>query len=148
MPMLQEYPSRKNAKPPTVASQQYNETVLVVDDDATVLEITSMMLNRLAYETVGTESGKEALALFKSMRHSFAFVIVDFDLPDMDGQELCGAIKEIEGSAKVVLASGEDIASVKATDGALDFDGFLQKPFSLGQLKETIEQFDSLPEEK
>jgi two-component system, cell cycle sensor histidine kinase and response regulator CckA len=118
------------------------KTVLVVDDDPTVLEITSMMLRRLGYTVVEADKGEVAFELFESICKEIAFVITDLELPDMDGQAVCNAFKEIDASARVVLATGEDIGSIREADDDHPFDGFLQKPFSLKHLQRIVELFD------
>ncbi len=61
-------------------------TILLVDDDATVLEVGGMMLQRLGYEVIEARSGKEAVALYKEKQHAIDLVILDMIMPELGGR--------------------------------------------------------------
>jgi signal transduction histidine kinase/CheY-like chemotaxis protein len=116
------------------------ETVLVVDDDTTVLEITSEMLIGLNYRPVARSSAIEALHLFKSKPEHFSAVLTDLTMPGMNGVKLAGEIKKVSPDIPVFLCSG--FGDNQAVDTAVR-NGLvikLDKPIVLYDLAKNIRQ--------
>ena len=113
-----------------------SELVLIVDDEPGILSALSNVLNDEGFETVCTQSGEEALELYR--QKSPAVVFLDIWLPDRDGLEALQAIREIDPAAAVVMMSGHGTAStaVKAIKmGAFDY---VEKPVSYNQVVESV----------
>jgi two-component system alkaline phosphatase synthesis response regulator PhoP len=112
------------------------ERILVVDDEASILQLLSYNLTRAGYEVVTAESGEQALQVAK--RESFDLVLLDVMLPGMDGFEVC---KEVRKSSAVPIlmltARGEEIDRVIGFE--IGADDYVAKPFSprelLGRVK-------------
>jgi PAS domain S-box-containing protein len=104
-----------------------HETVLVVDDDETVLEFVRETLERNGYTVLGTTNPVSALDLFGSARDRIALVVTDIVMPLIDGGELIQKVRELRPEARVLTLSGfqgfEDLA------GSARAEAFLQKPF-------------------
>jgi UDP-3-O-acyl N-acetylglucosamine deacetylase len=112
------------------------ELVLIVDDEPGILTALSGVLNDEGYETLCTESGEEALALYRDRRP--AVVFLDIWLPDRDGLETLQALRELDPAAAVVMMSGHGTAStaVKAIKmGAFDY---VEKPISYNQVVDGV----------
>ena len=94
--------------------------VLVVDDDALVLEVTATMLDDLGCEVVTALCGDEALARLERDQN-IEILITDINMPDMDGYELVDRARAIRNGLKVIMLSGRE----------LDGHGFpiIRKPF-------------------
>ncbi len=104
-------------------------TVLVVDDETSILETFSGILEDEGYEAATASTGKEALTLVKEL--SPEVVILDVWMPEMDGIETLRAIREFNEEISVIMISGHssiDIAVQATKLGAYDF---LEKPLSL-----------------
>jgi CheY-like chemotaxis protein len=82
-------------------------TVLVVDDDPIVLNVTSDMLAEIGCETVTALSGPEALDRL-SQGPQIEILISDINMPGMDGYELVRQAKHMRGDLQVILLSGRE----------------------------------------
>ena len=121
------------------ATANHNEkkTVLFVDDEEMLLEVGSLMLQRLGYNVLTTSKGQEAIEIFK--KNDVAFVILDMRMPGMNGDEVCRQLKKIKPKIKIILASG--YVKFYSEDYLVDsgFDDILEKPFTIEHLSEKIE---------
>ena len=121
------------------ATQNNDEkkTVLFVDDEEMLLEVGSLMLQRLGYNLLTANKGQEAIEIFK--RNEVAFVILDMRMPGMNGDEVCRQLKKIKPKVKIILASGYvGFYSTKYLI-SIGFDDILEKPFTIEHLSEKIE---------
>ena len=113
------------------------KTVLFIDDEEMILEVGSLMLQKLGYNVISTSKGQEAIEIFK--KNKVSFVILDMRMPGMNGDEICQQLKKIKPKAKILLASGYVGVYSEKYLISIGFDGFIQKPFDLKQLSEKIE---------
>lgn len=114
-------------------------TLLLVDDDESVLQTGSSMLQVLGYSVIQAHNGKEAIALFRQSSN-IDCAIIDLSMPHMDGREVLEEIKKINPAAICILTSGhpeEDVMRKGKDDSA---EGFLQKPFALEDLKKKLDK--------
>ncbi len=114
------------------------ETILLVDDEAFVLEVGEKILKALGYRVLLAETGERAIEIYRENREKIAMVILDMVLPRMGGGEIFDRLKEINPSVKVLLSSGysldEEMKRLLERGGS----GFIQKPFDAGQLSQII----------
>jgi two-component system, OmpR family, response regulator MtrA len=103
-----------------------NESVLLVEDDASVAEATSLLLQRAGLRVVGAPDGRRALDLFD--REPFDAVVLDVMLPEVDGFEVCRAIRRTSTVPIVMLTARAEIAEVVA-GLELGADDCVTKPF-------------------
>lgn len=108
--------------------------ILLVEDDAMVLQITKGMLESIGYSVKAVDAPGEALSLFEKAGSLFDLVITDVVMPSMSGKELRNKLLEIQPETKVLFMSGYT-ADVIAHHGVLE-EGvhFLQKPFTIRSL--------------
>jgi CheY-like chemotaxis protein len=106
--------------------------ILVVDDDPSVGNTVKMLLKFDGHDVEATNSGKEALTMFKPGR--FDLVFTDFTMPGMNGIQLAAAIK--------AEAPGQPVVMITAHAGtlppSLSVDFVVGKPFRLEHLREAI----------
>jgi PAS domain S-box-containing protein len=114
--------------------------ILVVDDDAQMLRTITDILRLRGYSSMMAGTGHEALDLTRKMKEGPAVALVDLKLPDMDGIELIGRLREIAGLTEVVILTGN--ASVDSAVRALreNSNDYLLKPVKPEQLVGTIER--------
>jgi CheY-like chemotaxis protein len=105
---------------------------LVVDDTEAVLQLMATLLERLgAAEVCQAHSAAEALAQFAAAPERFTFVVTDFDMPGMNGGELCQRLHALAPRLPILLATGSsEITPAGARQ--LGFCGLLLKPFPVG----------------
>ncbi len=111
---------------------QGSETVLFVDDEPDLRAIAEEALTNLGYRVFTAEDGDAALVLFDAIGRDLDVVITDQTMPNMLGRELADELKKRRPDLPVILMSGADWRAGDATDG------FLEKPFSLDKLAQTI----------
>ncbi len=112
--------------------------VLVVDDDPSVLEITTSMLAALGYEPEGVTNGHEAVAIASDAGRRIDLVVLDMVLPDLGGGAVFDALRELRPDLKVLLCSGYSLDGDAAGILARGCDAFIQKPFTLQRLAATV----------
>jgi signal transduction histidine kinase/ActR/RegA family two-component response regulator len=116
------------------------ETVLLVEDEAMILQVSRAMLEELGYTVLIASTPSEALSQVKTHRSEIQLVITDVVMPEMNGRELVKIISEINPGLKYLFTSGYT-ANVIAHHGVLD-EGvyFLQKPFSMKDLSYKVRE--------
>ena len=121
------------------AMTQGTETILVVDDDDTILELTTNILELYGYTVVTALSGEEALSLYAEHHDDIALVILDLNMPGMGGASCLQHLREIDSQVRVLLASGYS-AQGQAREAAQMASGFLGKPYQINTLLTTIRE--------
>ena len=112
------------------------KTVLFVDDEQIVLDVGSLMLQKLGYNVLAVSDGKRAIEVFKE--NKIAFVLLDMLMPCMNGFQIYHRLKKIQPNIKIILTSGYELYPSAERPEKIGFDGFIQKPFNLKQLSEKI----------
>ncbi|MFT7678662.1 MAG: two-component system cell cycle response regulator [Planctomycetota bacterium] len=118
------------APEPVVASVEEPPTsILLVDDEPVSLKILQMQLRGKGYDLITATSGQEALE--KALIHCPDIVVADWQMPEMDGMELCRALRRSKEGRDMyfllVTGNGENDVIVKAFDAGAD--DFVTKPF-------------------
>jgi DNA-binding response OmpR family regulator len=115
-----------------------NRTILVVDDDKSILRTFTRILQKNGYEIDSAETGKEAMEKAASRHYDLA--LVDIRLPDMDGTDLLAKIKkQLQNTIKIMITGFPSIESgVKALDEGAD--AYLVKPVKPEELLMLIKE--------
>ena len=106
------------------------ETVLVVEDENAVRDLTVRMLKQLGYVVLAAASGSEAVAISNAYADRIALLVTDVVMPQMSGRQVADALLTARPDIKVLYLSGYTESTVihhGVIDGAVDF---LPKPFS------------------
>jgi CheY-like chemotaxis protein len=118
-------------------------TIMVIEDEEPVMEVSRAMLERLGYSILEARNGEEAVNLALNHQGQIDAAILDIVLPDMGGKDVYPLVKKARPDLKVIVSSGFAIdgpAREILDAGAQDF---IQKPFNLGtlsgKLKEVLE---------
>lgn len=109
-----------------------SETVLVVEDDASLREVTCEFLRSSGYAVIPAESPEEALHLEESHSGSIDFLLTDLIMPKMNGRELATRLVKARPAMKVLYVSGYADGIVRdGVHGPLEEGlAFLQKPYT------------------
>ncbi|MFA6448888.1 MAG: PAS domain S-box protein [bacterium] len=115
-----------------------SETILVVDDEASVLDLSGRILEKAGYTALLADGGKNAVQLYRERGDEIALVVLDMIMPGMDGSDVYKALRKINPDVKVVLSSGFSVdgqAGALMSEGVL---GFIQKPYRIDELCNTV----------
>jgi putative two-component system response regulator len=107
---------------------------LIVDDDEISLEILENVLSEMGYDVVRATNGKEALAQLR--KDPIHLVITDWEMPEMNGLELCRAIRgdDFEGYVFIIMLTSRDGGQQKIDGIHCGADAFLVKPLNPEEL--------------
>ena len=118
----------------------HGEMVLLVEDEAVILNVGRTMLERLGYTVLTASTPGEALRQTEAHAAEIRLLITDVIMPEMNGRDLTKLIRDIKPGLKCLFTSGYT-ANVIAHHGVLDKGvNFLQKPFSLKELASKVRQ--------
>jgi two-component system, cell cycle sensor histidine kinase and response regulator CckA len=105
------------------------ETVLVVDDEASILIVTSQTLQAFGYRVLTATDGADAVAIYVQHKDEIAVVLTDMMMPVMDGTATIQALMRINPGVKIIAASGLNAnGAAKGSGGGLKH--FLTKPYT------------------
>ena len=117
---------------------QQDETILLVDDEDTIVDVAEEMLKAMGYNVLSAGGGKEAIEVYKKNKDKVDLVVLNIIMQDMGGGEVYDRMKKINPNVKVLLSSGYSIDGPAAEILARGCDGFIQKPFDMKQLSQSI----------
>lgn len=115
-------------------------TVLLVDDEAVILEVGQAYLENLGYTVHVARGGRDALAVFAAGYRGIDLVILDMIMPDIGGGEVYDRIRSIDPDVKVLLSSGYSLDGQASEILARGCNGFIQKPFGMRELSIKIKE--------
>lgn len=116
-----------------------NETILIIEDEEMLLQLEKTIFERLGYTIYAAENGIEGCKIFYQHYNLIDLVILDMNMPKMDGAETLKRIMLKNDAVKVILISGNDMPQKLldefVSEGAT---AFIQKPFDIPQLTELV----------
>ena len=113
-------------------------TILVVDDERAVRDVTQRMLEALGFTVVLAASGAEAVEFFRVERQRVAIVLLDLTMPQLDGSATFTELRRIEPTVRVLLMSGFNEQDAVTRFSGKGLAGFLQKPFKPQALRDKL----------
>jgi CheY-like chemotaxis protein len=117
-----------------------NELVLVVDDEATICDITRQTLEAFGYRVITASDGAEAIALYATQAPQIAVVLTDMMMPVVDGASTVNMLRHINPSVRIIAASGLEITENDAKVATAGVYGFLAKPYTAETLVRVIRE--------
>jgi two-component system, cell cycle sensor histidine kinase and response regulator CckA len=128
-------------KKPTFARVEEDggtETVLLVEDNDAVRELSALALRRRGYEVHEAANAEEAMEWARTSGHRPDLLVTDIVMPGLNGSELAKRLTERDPSLRVLFISGYTEAADEAQGAYLGGIPFLQKPFTAGKLAERV----------
>ena len=116
------------------------ETILLVEDEKAVRELSRKMLEKSGYAVLGAADGKEALEIAKTYQGDIHILISDVIMPEMNGTELAEATRMLRPGMKVLFVSGYTDERLLPQGEMVGELPFLQKPFTLGTLSQKVRE--------
>lgn len=112
-------------------------TVLVVDDDTSILDTVTAILSGEGYDVISAATGQEALDAVAQKRP--LLILLDMRMPGMDGWEVARALRALGNRIPIVVMTAAESAKRWAEE--VGADGYLAKPFGLDELLAIVERF-------
>lgn len=116
------------------------ELILVVDDEATICEITKASLENYNYRAVVANNGIEAIASYVQYQPEIAVVLMNIVMPAMNGVTAIRTLQKIDPQIKIIVVTGSDLNYETLRDRQLNISSFLAKPYSTHALLKTVRE--------
>jgi CheY-like chemotaxis protein len=116
------------------------ETVLLVEDQEAVREVTKAMLERLRYRVLPASDGHSALELFDGRANEVDLVLTDVVMPGLGGAQFRKALKERAPELPVLIMTGHELEDEEQWDLLSDVAGLLKKPVSLMAMAQAVQE--------
>jgi two-component system, cell cycle sensor histidine kinase and response regulator CckA len=113
-------------------------TVLVIDDEVSVVNMARAFLTRLGYTVLSAGSGESGLVLFESEQTSIDVIILDLGMPGMGGERCLEELVRMDAGVRVIVASGYSDPQQGKRLSDLGARSFIQKPYSLALLSSEV----------
>ena len=123
---------------PNIKNCTTAKTILFVDDDPVLREITPMLLRDLGHQVLCATDGYQAIEKFRQEKGAIDLVILDLVMPGLSGEETLERLRALDGQVKVVISSGvvqEKEAAGLIAQGCL---AFLSKPYDIPKLQSIL----------
>ena len=117
-----------------------NETILLVDDEKTILEIGKNILSRFGYKVLTAENGEKAVDIYSKNKKMINMVILDLNMPGMGGLKSFEKLKEIDPEVKVIIATGYSDSKNEIESNKYFNKNIIKKPFPLSDLLEKVRE--------
>lgn len=131
---------RKSLKKTTPLSRSDRVgTILVVDDEASIVDQARRFLSNAGYNVITATDGKEALEIYRNRQEEISLVILDLLMPVMSGNDCLKELTKINPSVKALISSGFSPGSHLAEEIRLLAKGFVNKPYKVSRLLLAIE---------
>ena len=114
------------------------ETILVVDDETSILTITRQTLQAFGYGVLTAVNGAAAVATYAKQTDQIAVVITDMMMPIMDGPATIHALLQINPNVKIIAASGLNTNGHEAQVASAGIQHFLTKPYTAATLLKSL----------
>lgn len=114
------------------------ETILLVDDEETIIEVGQDILKALGYRVIAVTNGRSGIETYLQKKDEISLVLLDMVMPEMGGAETFERLKNINPNIKVLLSSGYSIDGLAKKLLEKGCNGFIQKPFGLKELSQKI----------
>ena len=115
-------------------------TILLVDDEDMVLEVSARVLEKLRYDVLTAENGQDAVALFARHPDQVVLVILDMNMPGMSGGVVFEELRKLKPDVKVLLTSGYGLDGQTKELLASGGCGFIQKPFTIAAITQKLSE--------
>lgn len=112
--------------------------ILVVDDEASIRDITKATLESNHYQVMIASSGVEAIALYAQHTEEIQVILLDVIMPNLDTATIIRTLQTLNPDVKIVLMSGLDANGEVTKTQKLDIQAFIAKPFTIQDLLQTL----------
>ena len=115
-------------------------TILLVDDEEAIRTITGKMLEAIGYTVIMATDGYEAVQLVTAQRTSITCVLLDLNMPRMNGEETYSEIRKLAPALPILISSGYGEQDILARFSDKRDVGVIQKPYQMASLREKLHE--------
>ena len=108
---------------------QGSGTILLVDDEESVLSVGKRFVEKKGFEVLTAADGREGLEVFREHANAIVCVILDLTMPHMDGEAAYREIRRIRKDTPIIMASGYNEQEITQRFVGKGLAGFIQKPY-------------------
>jgi signal transduction histidine kinase len=125
-------------KPVTSTGSPAGKTILIVDDEPMIIVMLKDHLEELGCKILSAENGRQAVDMLRKKRDEIDLIILDINMPVMNGAEAYREFLKIKPDVRVLVSSGYVLDEDTREILSLGAQGFLQKPFRLEKVETKI----------
>ncbi|MHC5737398.1 PAS domain S-box protein [Nostoc sp.] len=114
------------------------ELILVVDDEAQIREIATIILENHNYKILTASNGIEAIALYAQHKHQINAVLMDLMMPEMDGITAIRTLQKMNKQVQIIACSGLNSMEVFTQAADANVQAFLSKPYTAKELLSSL----------
>jgi PAS domain S-box-containing protein len=115
-----------------------HETILLVDDEDMIINVSREILETLGYNVIVANNGEAAIETYREKKDEIDLVILDMIMPGIGGGEVFDILKTSNPRIKVILSSGYSVDGRPAKMLERGCSGFIQKPYTMSDLSHAI----------
>ncbi|MDP6777628.1 MAG: ATP-binding protein, partial [Candidatus Latescibacteria bacterium] len=133
-------PGQAETTDPADLPRGQGETILLVEDQAEVLEVTRSMLQSLNYRVLTAGNGEEGVEVYRANRESISLVLTDMVMPELNGLDMLMVLKEEDPTVRTVMMSGysmDEDGEARVPTGA---EARMEKPLSVETLAQVVRE--------
>jgi PAS domain S-box-containing protein len=120
------------------------ERILLVDDEPSLVEMGTAILERLGYAATSVTDSRHCLEIFRSNPGGFDLIITDYTMPNLNGMDLVQEVRRIRPDMRVILCTGFSEKVTKGTAATLNVE-LIMKPFTIVEFAELIRKVLDAP---
>jgi PAS domain S-box-containing protein len=125
---------------PHQKTQQTKATILLVDDEEMIRELTLEFLQEQGHTVLTAAGGEEALQLHEAHKGQIDLVIIDLGMPGMSGEQCIAKMLQQDSATPILVASGYSGHGIAQNPRAYGVMGFMNKPYNFDTLSTHIEE--------
>ncbi|MCB8981914.1 MAG: response regulator [Ardenticatenaceae bacterium] len=121
-----------------LSNTQLASTVLVIDDQETLLTVVLDMLTAKGMNVLTARSGREGIRVFQENAQTIDVVLLDMKMPDLNGDEVFAELEALDPKVRVIITTGYEEREALARFNGQQKVAFIQKPYRFKILVEMI----------
>jgi len=133
-PRSEDTPVAREEEPKRAEAVRPGTTILIVDDDESVLNVAKRMLQKSGYIVLTAVDGRQGVELYRQHAGEIDLVLLDMTMPQMGGEEAFGELRRIRSDVRVILSSGYSEQDATNRFAGKGLAGFIQKPYRSAEL--------------
>ncbi len=114
------------------------EKILFVDDESSIVEAGSRILEHLGYQVITQTNSQDALAIFRQTPEDFDGVVTDMTMPHMTGDQLAAKLMEIKPNIPIILCTGYSSRMSPEKARRIGIRAYIHKPLTKTELARTV----------